>query len=139
MPRPSRWKEKLVKDGVAEVNLTSWKYFHDYVRQEMLDYSHYVWRGQRDAQWPLESSLDRRLRTLPAKTSKARTLLLPPTVAQYIGHPPVYFLSLISKFNKKCAIRIWSPFCPALYLGNAEILSHPFLYETKNSNQSDSY
>jgi hypothetical protein len=31
----------------------------------MLDYSHYVWRGQRDAEWSLESSLDRELRKRP--------------------------------------------------------------------------
>ena len=47
------------------VELSSWKYFHDYVRQMFLDYPHYVWRGQRDASWPLETSLDRSLRGTP--------------------------------------------------------------------------
>ena len=62
MPRTSRWNMKPVTDGVMEVEITSWKYFHDFVRQEMLDFFNYVWRGQRDSQWTLESSLDRQLR-----------------------------------------------------------------------------
>ncbi len=52
-------------DGVLHMRLSSWKYFHDYVRQEFLDYPHYVWRGQRDSTWPLESSLDRALKGTP--------------------------------------------------------------------------
>lgn len=58
-----------------EIEFFSWKYFHDYVRQEMLDYSHYVWRGQRDSSWKLESSLDRilksKLKTLRPRLAKA--------------------------------------------------------------------
>jgi hypothetical protein len=61
MPRGSRWTESVTVDGVWEIAFSSWKYFHDYVRQEMLEFSYYIWRGQRDAHWPLESSLDRRL------------------------------------------------------------------------------
>ena len=62
MAKPKRWSPKPVKNGIWELEFSSWKYFHDYVRQEMLDYSHYVWRGQRDADCKLESSLDRILR-----------------------------------------------------------------------------
>lgn len=62
MARVSRWNSKGIKDGFWEIELSSWKYFHDYIRQEMLDYSHYVWRGQRDSKWKLESSLDRVLK-----------------------------------------------------------------------------
>lgn len=59
-----------------EIEITSWKFFHDYVRQEMLEFSHYVWRGQRDAQWPLESSLDRQLKSKPTnKIARARVHL----------------------------------------------------------------
>ncbi|MGE0357196.1 MAG: FRG domain-containing protein [Burkholderiales bacterium] len=47
------------------IRLSSWKYFHDYVRQEFLDFPAYVWRGQRDANWPLETSLDRALKGTP--------------------------------------------------------------------------
>lgn len=65
MARSSRWTEQDVVDSVMQVDLISWKYFHDYVRQEMLEYDHYVWRGQRESTWGLESSLDRLLRSKP--------------------------------------------------------------------------
>lgn len=70
MPRAKRWIIKPIKDGVMEVDLTSWKYLYDFVRQEMLDYSHYVWRGQRDAAWSLASSFDRAM-TFKPKSSYA--------------------------------------------------------------------
>lgn len=70
MSRTARWDVKDIKDGVMEVELASWKYFHDYIRQEMLEFSHYVWRGQRDSDWPLHSSLERRL--AGSTTDKAR-------------------------------------------------------------------
>lgn len=57
--------EHPIVDGVMHVKLSSWKYFHDYVRQKLLDFPHYVWRGQRDANWPLETSLDRALKGTP--------------------------------------------------------------------------
>ncbi len=63
MAKQARWKKKPAQNGIWEIEFSSWKYFHDYVRQEMLDYSHYVWRGQRDASWKLESSLDRILKS----------------------------------------------------------------------------
>jgi hypothetical protein len=59
MARKARWIDGDAPDGVAEVHLSSWKYFHDYVVQEMLNYGHYVWRGQRERNWELVSSLDR--------------------------------------------------------------------------------
>ena len=60
MPRPKRWESKGVMDGVWTLQLNSWKYFHDYVTQEMLDYSHYVWRGDRCDNRPLLPSFDRK-------------------------------------------------------------------------------
>lgn len=62
MARSSRWDERQVTNGVFDVRLTSWKYFHDYIRQEFIDFPHYVWRGQRNAAWGLETSLDRILK-----------------------------------------------------------------------------
>ncbi len=59
MPRPKRWVTKGVTNGIGTVQLSSWKYFHDYVTQEMLDYSYYVWRGDRCDNRPLLPSLDR--------------------------------------------------------------------------------
>lgn len=51
--------ENDIVHGVMDVNLSSWKDFHSYVVEEMLNYSHYVWRGQGNSEWGLESSLDR--------------------------------------------------------------------------------
>ncbi|MHC4708181.1 MAG: FRG domain-containing protein [Planctomycetota bacterium] len=59
MPRPKRWESKGVTNGIWTLRLSSWKYFHDYVTQEMLDYSHYVWRGDRCDNRPLLPSFDR--------------------------------------------------------------------------------
>ena len=65
MPRKPRWTEEKFSDGLWVVELFSWKYFHDFIRQQMLPYSHYVWRGQRDSRWRLQSSLDRALKGKP--------------------------------------------------------------------------
>lgn len=59
MPRIASWKEGDIKNGIMDLNLTSWKYFHDYIRKEMLDYNHYVWRGDRRDDRPLLPSFDR--------------------------------------------------------------------------------
>lgn len=72
MPRPPKWVKKATVNGVWDVELSSWKYFHDYVLHEMLDYTYYVWRGQRDSSWQLDSSLDRLLKP---KHASARTRL----------------------------------------------------------------
>lgn len=70
MPRPARWKTVSHDDGVEQIDFSSWKYFHDHIRQEMLEFSYYVWRGQREATWGLQTSLDRVLR-LKAKAQHA--------------------------------------------------------------------
>ena len=59
MPRQARWKEDDIVDGVGVVRLSSWKYFTDYIYQQMLDYKTYIWRGQRCSHWELTSTLDR--------------------------------------------------------------------------------
>jgi FRG domain-containing protein len=62
MGRKPRWEELDVKDGVGEVRLFSWRYFHDYITQQMLDFREYIWRGQRCDNWLLEPTLDRHTR-----------------------------------------------------------------------------
>lgn len=62
MPRTRRWTEGDIIDGVGTVRITSWKYFHDFIYREMLDYREYVYRGHRCENWRLESTLDRLLR-----------------------------------------------------------------------------
>lgn len=59
MARKPRWTEgKLVK-GVKKIYLSSWKYFSDYVNQELLDYTTYIYRGHANSVWKLEPTLDR--------------------------------------------------------------------------------
>jgi hypothetical protein len=62
--RPKRWQSKGVTDGIWTLQLNSWKNFHDYVTQQMLDYSHYVWRGDRCDNRPLLPSFDRNYTTM---------------------------------------------------------------------------
>lgn len=59
MARVSRWTESNVDKGVVEIKLSSWKYFSDYINQEMLDYTTYVYRGHGSSDWKLEPTLDR--------------------------------------------------------------------------------
>ena len=60
MARSKRWETISVENGIWTIQLSSWKYFHDYVTQQMLNYSHYVWRGDRLDNRQLLSSFDRK-------------------------------------------------------------------------------
>jgi hypothetical protein len=62
MARTKRWTWKNVGNGFGEVRITSWKYFGDFIYQEMLNYDAYVWRGHQCDSWKLESTLDRLVR-----------------------------------------------------------------------------
>lgn len=59
MARPARWKKEKAVAGVMNVKLSSWKYFSDFVNQELLDYTTYVFRGHGNSTWKLEPTLDR--------------------------------------------------------------------------------
>lgn len=54
-----KWRRKSLKNGIEVVTLYSWSDFPNYINRVMLDYQEYVWRGQRNESWPLESTLDR--------------------------------------------------------------------------------
>jgi hypothetical protein len=56
------WTESAVVDGIMTVELKGWSSYEAYIREEMLDYRNFIWRGQASAAWPLESTLDRILR-----------------------------------------------------------------------------
>lgn len=62
MGRKPQWIVHEVVDGVGEIEITSWKYFNTYICDEMLDFRHYIWRGQKDYSWKLEPTLDRILK-----------------------------------------------------------------------------
>lgn len=59
MTRSKRWELTKNEKGCWSIQLSHWKYFHDYVTQEMLEYSHYVWRGDRCDNRALLPSFDR--------------------------------------------------------------------------------
>lgn len=72
MPRKKRWEESDIEEGYGEVKLLSWKYFHDFIHQQMLDYQTYIWRGQRNDDWILEPTLNRLIkRSRVAKTKRS--------------------------------------------------------------------
>src|SRR5258706_5104498 len=62
MQAKTSWHESPVDDGIMQVDLNRWGDFDDYIREEMLDYRNFIWRGQSAAKWLLESTLDRVLR-----------------------------------------------------------------------------
>lgn len=63
MARTARWTMTRFKDGVGEYSLSSWKYFSDFVNQEMLNFTTYVYRGHGDSSWKLEPTLDRLIKS----------------------------------------------------------------------------
>ena len=61
--RKARWEiEQDTPDGINFIHLSRWRYFSDYINQEMLEFKQFIWRGHASDQWPLESTLDRLLR-----------------------------------------------------------------------------
>lgn len=70
MARPARWTNKDLSPSIVEYTLSSWKYFSDFINQEMLDYTTYVYRGHGDSSWKLEPTLDR---IIKAPVSPRRT------------------------------------------------------------------
>jgi hypothetical protein len=63
MARTKRWIEDRVIKGVVEVKLSDWRWFSDYVNQELLDYTTYIYRGHANSAWKLEPTLDRIIRS----------------------------------------------------------------------------
>lgn len=70
MSRTKRWVWSTIDNCYGQVKLSSWKYFSDFVYQEMLDYDAYIWRGHRCDNWGLESTLDRLIKK--AKVAKTK-------------------------------------------------------------------
>ena len=51
-------------DSISSFELDSWAEFENAVRDVMLDYRNFVWRGQASSSWLLEPTLDRLLKRL---------------------------------------------------------------------------
>ncbi|MCF6132000.1 FRG domain-containing protein [Flavobacterium wongokense] len=54
----SKWN-RINKDGLCTVELSSWKHFADFVNQDFLSSTEYIFRGHQDSNWKLESTFDR--------------------------------------------------------------------------------
>lgn len=54
---------KYIRDnlshGFIEHNLESWDEYIEFISGTLLDFNHYIWRGQADSTWKLESTLSR--------------------------------------------------------------------------------
>lgn len=59
MGRPPRWTKPSGQNGVGYVKISNWKFYSTFIQDIMQDYKGYVWRGQADSEWLLESSLTR--------------------------------------------------------------------------------
>lgn len=59
---PSEYAVEDPGPGMLVVNLHSYSEFDAYIREQMLDFRHFVWRGQASSKWKLESTFDRLLR-----------------------------------------------------------------------------
>jgi hypothetical protein len=59
MGRKPRWEKKVLSRSVVEIKFHSWKYFSDFINQELLNYTQYFFRGHGDSTWKLEPTLDR--------------------------------------------------------------------------------
>jgi hypothetical protein len=59
---PKSQPRDKVLDGVLTVNLSSWNDFFPYVNNKLPNPHDYVFRGQREAAWKIETTLDRTIR-----------------------------------------------------------------------------
>lgn len=73
MGRTSRWTSTPLSQGVKAYKLTSWKYFSDFINQEMLIYTTYVYRGHGNSEWKLEPTIDRVVKS-PTSYKRAQHL-----------------------------------------------------------------
>lgn len=63
------------KDGIMEIHLPKWELFFDLVHELLKDFQQFVYRGQRVADWKLESSLDRLERQVGRSVDRSRHLM----------------------------------------------------------------
>jgi hypothetical protein len=68
------WKIPCHADGIKESELSSWKWFFDYVTKDFQDYKPFIFRGQRKSSWPLEPSLDRTVKRISKPLNPASHL-----------------------------------------------------------------
>jgi hypothetical protein len=61
MGNKKRWIETNEGYGIISIAVSGWKHFPTLIHEHFSDTKMYIWRGQRCSNWPLQSSLQRRL------------------------------------------------------------------------------
>ncbi|TCT14363.1 FRG domain-containing protein [Natranaerovirga pectinivora] len=56
------FKDFSIVDGICSLDLSSWDDFYKLYYKNMTIFKGYIWRGQKDANWKLESTIDRLLK-----------------------------------------------------------------------------
>lgn len=64
MEPPKCWTDGEFKNGIAAFTLDSWKCFLDFINEEMLPSTGYIFRGQGNAIWKLEPTISRKNKEL---------------------------------------------------------------------------
>ena len=65
--KSAKWDSGQVTKGVREPRLPSWRVFDQFVQSELLNVPGLIYRGQADADWPVESTIDRLEKRYPQK------------------------------------------------------------------------
>ena len=70
MARTPRWKLEKSEDQIETFILSSWKYFHDFLKEKnLLEKRTYIYRGQKDSSWLVQPSIHRGLKKGLSKAS----------------------------------------------------------------------
>lgn len=59
MSEEAKWEWMPTENGVRVVKLLSWRYYLEFTCKEMLEHEAYIYRGQRNESWSLNTTLDR--------------------------------------------------------------------------------
>jgi FRG domain len=73
MAGKSHWNESKVANGTYEIKIDNPRWYFEYIQQELADFNAYIYRGERDSSRLVESTLDRTMKTIGKKLTKATT------------------------------------------------------------------
>ena len=71
MSSATNWSESTLDAGTVVITVSSWAGFQEFVHSRTLRFRDLIWRGQRCDNWLLESTLDRKLKSVLASTNPA--------------------------------------------------------------------
>ncbi|WP_421246176.1 FRG domain-containing protein [Aeromonas sanarellii] len=63
MVKKERWEDIEFSHNIRITEFSSWKFFSDFVSEELLDYTTYVYRGHAISSWKIAPTLDRIITT----------------------------------------------------------------------------